>query len=99
MALRLSREFFQQPRLQNVCFLSAGTDGIDGPCEAAGALASSQVVSEFLANKSHSLDIFNEFILNNDSYNFYKQLNRGEYHIITGHTGTNVMDLHLMLIL
>lgn len=99
MALRLSREFYKQPRLHNVSFLSAGTDGIDGPCLAAGAMACSQVVSEFLANNSNSLENLNEFISNNDSYSFYKQLNQGEYHIITGHTGTNVMDLHLMLVL
>lgn len=97
MALRLSREFYLQSRLHNVCFLSAGTDGIDGPCLAAGALANSQVVLDFL--KENSLDRFNEFIANNDSYNFYRYLKQGEYHVVTGHTGTNVMDLHLLLVL
>ncbi|XP_065357861.1 glycerate kinase [Calliphora vicina] len=99
LALRLSREFYQQPRLNNVCFLSAGTDGIDGPCSAAGAMASSQVVLDFLSEHSKTLENFNEFIMNNDSYNFYKLLNQGDYHVVTGHTGTNVMDLHLLLVL
>lgn len=98
LALRLSREFHQQPRLKNVCFLSAGTDGIDGPCAAAGALGISQVVADFLSHNSCTLDQFDEFIRNNDSYNFYKNLNQGHYQIITGHTGTNVMDLHLLLV-
>ncbi|KAM7354103.1 glycerate kinase [Cochliomyia hominivorax] len=96
LALRLSREFYLQTKLQNVCFLSAGTDGIDGPCLAAGALANSQVVLDFV--QENSLDSFNDYINNNDSYNFYKQLRQGEYHVMTGHTGTNVMDLHLLLV-
>ncbi|XP_073827075.1 glycerate kinase [Musca autumnalis] len=99
LALRLSLEFYRQERLKNVCFLSAGTDGIDGPTNAAGALACSEVVNEFLDSKSKNIADFQSFIDNNDSYNFYKNLKQADYHVITGHTGTNVMDLHLFLLL
>lgn len=99
LALRLSREFYNQKRLKNVCFLSAGTDGIDGPTTAAGALASSEVIEEFLSENSNGLEALQSSIDNNDSFSFYKNLSGGKYHIITGHTGTNVMDLHLYLLL
>lgn len=99
LALRLTREFYQQRQLNNVCFLSAGTDGIDGPCTAAGALGSAQVARAFLTTGGKTLEDFNKFINNNDSFNFYKNLNKGDYHIVTGHTGTNVMDLQFLLVL
>ncbi|XP_049287984.1 glycerate kinase [Anopheles funestus] len=79
----------------SVCFLSAGTDGIDGPTDAAGAIGGA-----FVANDYH--ERFQQdgksFIENNDSYSFYEALNGGLYFVKTGHTGTNVMDLHLLLI-
>lgn len=99
LALRLSLEFHREERLRKVCFLSAGTDGIDGPTNAAGALACSEVVQDFLDSKSKEIADLKAFMENNDSYNFYKQLKQGDYHVITGHTGTNVMDLHLFLLL
>ncbi|XP_005178150.1 glycerate kinase [Musca domestica] len=99
LALRLALEFYREERLRKVCFLSAGTDGIDGPTNAAGALACSEVVQDFLYSKSKEISDLIAFVENNDSYNFYKQLKQGDYHVMTGHTGTNVMDLHLFLLL
>lgn len=78
----------------DIYFLSAGTDGIDGPTDAAGAVGYGNLIEDSI---NESLDT-NNFIKNNDSYNFYKQFRNGELHLITGHTSTNVMDLHLLII-
>ncbi|XP_052896912.1 glycerate kinase [Anopheles moucheti] len=79
----------------SVCFLSAGTDGIDGPTDAAGAIGGAFVANEY--RESFQRD-GTSFIENNDSYRFYEALNSGYYFVKTGHTGTNVMDLHMLLI-
>lgn len=74
--------------------LSAGTDGIDGPTDAAGAIGYSG-----LAATCARLDInADAYLRNNDSYSFYSAFLDGERLVKTGHTGTNVMDLHLLLI-
>jgi len=78
----------------NVIFLSAGTDGQDGPCPAAGALASPSQVSEAVAeglDPQGSID-------NNDSFTFYSGFKNGRDHIVTGLTGTNVMDIQVLLV-
>lgn len=73
--------------------LSAGTDGIDGPTDAAGAIGFLDLVVEASQN---NLNV-QEYLDDNDSYNFYKNFNRA-YHVVTGHTNTNVMDLHILMI-
>ncbi|GIY61162.1 glycerate kinase [Caerostris extrusa] len=78
----------------NIVLLSAGTDGIDGPTCAAGAIASTSLMEEALKK---GLDP-HSFLLNNNSYTFYSQVNDGQYLIKTGHTGTNVMDIIVILI-
>ncbi|CAH2096995.1 unnamed protein product [Euphydryas editha] len=78
----------------DIYFLSAGTDGIDGPTDAAGAIGYTNMISDC---KEANIDI-NTYINNNDSYNFYKKFKNGELHIMIGHTNTNVMDIHLIII-
>ncbi|KAI5645686.1 MOFRL family domain-containing protein [Phthorimaea operculella] len=78
----------------DVYFLSAGTDGIDGPTDAAGAIGYLDLISEAEQQKFDTEKYLNE----NDSYNFYKDFDGGKLHVVTGHTGTNVMDIHLILI-
>ncbi|XP_053619569.1 glycerate kinase [Plodia interpunctella] len=78
----------------DVHFLSAGTDGIDGPTDAAGAIGHLSLILE--ANKE-GIDV-HKYIDTNDSYNFYRNYRKGELHVITGHTNTNVMDTHLIII-
>lgn len=99
LALRLSLKFHSDPELREIAyFLSAGTDGIDGPTPAAGAIGCSSVIDEFLKSNAQSEAPFS-YVINNDSYHFYSNLtNSNVYHIISGHTGTNVMDIHLLLI-
>ena len=78
----------------NMTFLSAGTDGIDGPTNAAGAVINQDSCTEA---RSQGLDPLN-YLQNNDSHTFFNRLNNGQNLIITGHTGTNVMDLQIILI-
>jgi glycerate 2-kinase len=71
--------------------LAAGTDGIDGPTDAAGALASGDSIERA---RKISLDA-EQALENNDSYRFFAPL--GDL-IITGQTGTNLMDVTLALV-
>ncbi|XP_037295969.1 glycerate kinase [Manduca sexta] len=78
----------------DVYLLSAGTDGIDGPTDAAGAIGYLNLITE---SEASNVDV-NSFLKNNDTYNFYKTFKNGSLHVITGHTNTNVMDIHLIII-
>jgi hydroxypyruvate reductase len=74
--------------LENTLILSAGTDGTDGPTDAAGALGDGETCRRAETDAAAAL-------ARNDSYPFFEKL--GDL-IITGSTGTNVMDLHLVLV-
>lgn len=75
-------------------FVSVGTDGQDGPCDTAGAIVDCEVVRCAL---EQGLDP-HQYLTNNDSYNFFLKLDNGKHHIKTGLTGTNVMDVQLILL-
>ena len=78
-----------------VTILSAGTDGIDGPTDAAGAIAVSGADSSTLARAaSRGLDA-RRFLDDNDSYRFFEPL---DALLKTGPTGTNVADVRVLLI-
>ena len=70
---------------------SAGTDGIDGPTDAAGAVADETTVRRA---RALGLDA-RRFLVDNDSYHFFERVNGL---IKTGPTGTNVMDVRILLI-
>jgi hydroxypyruvate reductase len=75
---------------RNWAVLSGGTDGTDGPTDAAGAFAGDTTVSRaLLAGLSPAAHL-----AENDAYPFFERL--GDL-VKTGPTGTNVMDLHIML--
>lgn len=71
--------------------LSLGTDGIDGPTDAAGAWADASTAG---CARAMRLDPA-AYLDDNDSYSFFKQTG---YLIVTGPTGTNVMDLRVFLL-
>lgn len=77
--------------INGVVFLSGGTDGTDGPTDAAGAIAEPETLKH---SEALGLDI-NKYISDCDSYNFFRQ--EGGL-IKTGPTQTNVMDLIVVLI-
>jgi len=77
--------------MSNTIVLSAGTDGSDGPTDAAGAIA-----DETTLQRSIDAGLTpQQYLDNNDSYNFFDRLN-DLYK--TGPTNTNVMDLRIVLI-
>lgn len=76
---------------RSVVVLSAGTDGTDGPTDAAGAFADHTTVRR--ASRA-GLDI-HAHLENNDAYPLLQRL--GDL-LTTGPTGTNVMDLNVVLV-
>jgi hydroxypyruvate reductase/glycerate 2-kinase len=72
-------------------FLSAGTDGIDGHSDAAGAVVDASTLQK-VREMGLNMD---DYLARNDSNSFFKQT--GDL-IITGPTGTNVMDLAILFI-
>lgn len=78
----------------DIWFLSCGTDGIDGPTDAAGAIGFARLIQECTKEGLEP----ETFLRNNDCYSFYSRFGGGKFLVKVGHTGTNVMDVHLMLI-
>jgi hydroxypyruvate reductase len=77
--------------------LAAGSDGVDGPTDAAGALVDGDTVKA-AARAGLAAQVFLE---NNDSYSFFRRLDAKSglhSHIKTGPTGTNVMDIQVILV-
>jgi glycerate 2-kinase len=73
--------------LPGTVILSAGTDGTDGPTDAAGAIADGDTLRR---NPEAA-----RFLEDNDSYHYFEPL--GDL-MITGPTGTNVMDVRIVLV-
>ncbi len=71
----------------DIVVLSAGTDGSDGPTDAAGAIADGNTLER---NPEAA-----RYLAANDSYRYFEGL--GDL-IITGPTNTNVMDVHVILV-
>ncbi len=77
--------------LKNACVISVGSDGTDGPTDAAGGYVDGDTFDE-LEEKGISL---HETLRNNDAYHALRSV---DCLIVTGPTGTNVNDLYLGLI-
>jgi hydroxypyruvate reductase len=92
MALAMVDEMGRNPELyHNAAFLSAATDGTDGPTDAAGAFASPGIA----LRAAEMQLVCAEYLANNDSYRFFDAL--GEL-MRTGPTNTNVCDIQVALI-
>ncbi len=76
---------------KNTVILSCGTDGNDGPTDATGAIVDAETVARGKSLR-HSAE---KFLLNNDSYSFLSHLDQL---VQTGPTGTNVMDIQIVLV-
>jgi len=72
-------------------FLSGGTDGLDGPTDAAGGIVDSGTLGRIKKARANPENRLN----NNDSYSALK---KSQDLVITGVTGTNVADLQILLI-
>ena len=72
------------------CVLSAGTDGEDGPTDAAGAWFDDQMLNEEIQR-----DEISHCLGRNDALNFFESKGRS---FKTGPTGTNVCDLQILLV-
>ena len=70
---------------------SGGTDGTDGPTDAAGAVADGETAARARGMGLSAVD----FLRENDSYHFFERL--GDL-VMTGPTGTNVMDVALIMV-
>jgi hydroxypyruvate reductase len=75
----------------DILLLAAGTDGSDGPTEAAGASADGRTVAR---GRERGLDALAS-LAENDSYTFFSAL--GDL-VMTGPTNTNLLDLYLLLV-
>jgi glycerate 2-kinase len=78
--------------LANVWVVAIGTDGTDGPTDAAGAVTNGCLVARA---QRFSVDLRGAL----KRHNTYPALKKLRQLIITGPTGTNVNDLYLLLVL
>jgi glycerate 2-kinase len=76
---------------RGIAMLAAGTDGEDGPTDAAGAFVSEEVVRAAAANRIAP----SEFLTRNDAYHFFETAG-GLF--VTGPTRTNVCDLRVVAV-
>jgi glycerate 2-kinase len=75
---------------EGIALLSGGTDGEDGPTNAAGAIVTAEVIAK--ANRLQ-LDA-SAFLARNDAYHFFES---SDGLLLTGPTQTNVCDLRVVV--
>ncbi|MFD1630140.1 glycerate kinase type-2 family protein [Pseudopedobacter beijingensis] len=81
-----------QINAKDVILLSCGTDGTDGPTDAAGAVISLTTL-DWVAEQNISIE---EYLDNHDAYSFFEKVGGL---IRTGPTQTNVMDIQIMIVI
>ncbi len=88
MALAAALELAER---SGICFLAAGTDGTDGPDDAAGAVVDGNTIANGLKLGRDARD----YLARHDAYSYFSNMDE---HIKTGPTRTNVMDLYMVLV-
>lgn len=88
LALRCAKKI---DGLEGICVFCVGSDGTDGPTDAAGGYVDFESYKEIMSKGAS----FEDYLENNDSYNALKTI---DGLIFTGPTGTNVNDLYVLLI-
>jgi len=88
LALYLATKLENMPGITILC---GGTDGTDGPTDAAGAIVDASTIQT--AKEKHILPM--DYLKKSDAYHFFKQVGG---HLITGSTKTNVMDMIIAII-
>ena len=78
----------------NVSFFSGGTDGQDGMTDTAGAIIDVNFVAQ-AKMENISLKVYLD---NNDSHSVFSKVQNGSYLVKTGLTGTNVMDIQILMV-
>ena len=94
MALSALCEMLDENEVDNanrITFLSAGTDGTDGPTDAAGAIADKDVLTNAIKQQLNPTS----YLEDNDAYHFFEQVGGL---LKTGATQTNVMDLVVVIV-
>ncbi|GFO44996.1 glycerate kinase [Plakobranchus ocellatus] len=77
-----------------MCFLCCDSDGLDGVTKMAGA-----IVDQDFLNKVEERGLeMGDYLENNDSFSLFSQVDNGQYLVKTNVTGTNIMDLVVMLV-
>ena len=79
------------PGSSNIYFLSAGTDGTDGPTDAAGAFVTPGLMEKMKGTSAEAVRQLED----NDSYHFFSQQ---DLLFKTGPTYTNVCDIQLLMV-
>lgn len=87
---QLQRDGGSEP-LQQIAILSGGTDGEDGPTDAAGAMLDEQVYAQAKQLGLSAAD----FLKRSDAYHFFEQANGL---VKTGPTHTNTCDLRVVVV-
>jgi glycerate-2-kinase len=94
LALAFAMEIAGVP---GVSMLSAGTDGSDGPTDAAGAVVDGRTIAQARTTGLDPAALLDD----NDSYSFFSRLDAltgDNHHLKIGPTGTNVTDLQIILV-
>lgn len=76
---------------EGIAFLSGGTDGEDGPTDAAGAFIDAEIARQAEARQLSAAD----YLRRNDAYHFFEQIGGL---LKTGPTDTNVCDLRVIVV-